>query len=240
MTVHMAARTFLAVVQMDRTQVAEPDDAFKLLHRKLVAHLRAQVIACSQGMARVDADAHTTLVLYPLDDAGYMLKAPTQVSPLPGGVLNHRRHTLGLGQGSVNLTGYLVQALLLTHTVQMAARMEVQHRQSQLLGASHLVQESGTALCQCLLVRRAEVDQVTVVRQHIAGFKATLREQLFERLHILRGQGFAHPTALVAGEKGKSLGSDGLGIQDGVTHASACAHMRSDIFTHNLVQLFYS
>ena len=106
-------------------------------------------------MAGVDAYAHTLLVLHPFDDAGDVLETPAQIRPLPRRVLDDGRHPFGPTEGKVNLAGNLVQALLLANLVQMTAGMEIQHPQTQQLRPLHLVEESGTALQQRLLVGRA-------------------------------------------------------------------------------------
>ncbi len=63
-----------------------------------------------------------------------------------------RRYTLGLAECEVHLTGYLVEAFLLADLVEVAAGVEVEHGESQLLGALHFVEEGGAAFLQGLLV----------------------------------------------------------------------------------------
>ena len=120
----------------------------------------------------------------------------------------------------------------------MAAGVEIKHGQPQQLGTVHLVEKSRTALGKGLLVGRAEIDKVAVVRQHILGFKAAFTQQGLEAVDFLLRQRLAHPAALVAGEEGESRGTDGLGVENGVSHASRRTDMGSDVFIRHSTSYF--
>ena len=102
----------------------------------------------------------------------------------------------------------------------MAAGVEIEHGQPQLLGTLHLVEKCVAAFLQGLLVGRAEVDEVAVVGQHILWLEAPFGEQLAETVNFFLPQGFANPAALVAGEERKGIGPNRLGIEDGVAHTT--------------------
>ena len=235
----MAARTLLAVVKVYGTEIVEAYHPLELLHGELIAHLSAQVVARRQRVAGVDTHSHAALVVDALDNAGDMLETPAQVRPLPRGVLYHSGYSFGLAEGEIDFAGYLVETLLLADTVEVAARMEIQHRQPQLLRPPHLVEKGCTALPQRLLVRRAEIDQITVVRQHIARFEPTLNKQSLETVDLRLTERFAHPAALVAGEKGKRRRADSLGIQHRVPHAPARTDVSSDKLSHK-AKIYFS
>lgn len=114
----------------------------------------------------------------------------------------------------------------------MAAGMEIQQPQPQLLAALHLIQESSARLCQRLRFRMSQVDQIAVVRQHMLERDTDLLAVGLKRLDTGFSQRFGVPTALVFGEQGKGLRADFRGIQRGVLNTAPGGHMRSDIF-HN-------
>ena len=118
----------------------------------MVAHLVAEVVAGGEGVAGVDADTYAALVVDALYDAGDVFKLPAEVGALSGGVLNNGGDAFGLSQGGVHLASYLVEAFLFAYLVEMAAGVEVEHGQSQLLGAFHLVEEGSTAFQKRFLV----------------------------------------------------------------------------------------
>ena len=146
------------------------------------------IIASGEGVTGVDAVPHPALILHTLNDIGKVLEAVANICALPCGVLNNSRHTLGTFQRIVDAVGHALQTLLLRATLQVATRVEVEHRQAQLLAAVHLIIEGCARLLQPLFGRMPQVDEVTVVRQDIAGIVAILLAALFEKCNTLLGQ----------------------------------------------------
>jgi len=73
------------------------------------------------------------------------------------------------------------------------------------------------------------------VGQDVLGRESTLGDELLEGVYLFSGEGFAGPGALVAGEKGKGVGPDGFGVEDGIAQAAAGADMGPDVFCHMAV-----
>lgn len=115
MPVHPRAAFFLAVVQMHSPKVFESNLLLKFIHRELVAHFVADVVAGGESVASVYADTHAALVVDAADNAGYLAELVPQVGALAGGVLNHGGDTFGFLQCEVDFLGNLVQAGFLAH-----------------------------------------------------------------------------------------------------------------------------
>ena len=185
-------------------------------------------------MAGVDAHAHARLVLHLVDDGGDVVETEPYVGALPGGVFNHSGDASRLVKGNVDAFGDAVKALLEGDLLEMAAGMEVEHRESQLLAALHLVQKRAPRFFQRLRLGLSQVDEVAVVRQDMVGGDAHLLTVGLEGLYGLGCEGRRYPLPLVLGEKGKRRGADAGGIQRGVFHTSCGTDVRSDIF-HRVV-----
>ena len=235
MTVHAAAASFLAVVEMHGAQVLASYESIELVEGESVAHLVADVVAGGEGVAGVYADAYTALVVHATDDACYLSEGVPEVGALPGGVLYHGAYLHGLAEGEVNLLGYLVEALLLAYLVEVRTRVEVEHGQPQLVAARHLVEEGVAAFQQVLLVGASEVDEVAVVWQHEAWLEASFGEERLEGCYLVGSEWLARPRPLVACEECEGVGSDGFGVEDSVADAARCADMCSDMFCHNFI-----
>lgn len=152
MAVHTAATAFFAVVEMDGTEVGEPDLAVELVEGELVAHLVGEVVASSEGMACVDADSHATFVIDSADDAGYLAEFESEVASLASGVLDNGGHALRLVEGAVDFLRNLVEAGLLAHLVEVTAWVEIEELESKLFATLHLIEECRTGLLKCLFV----------------------------------------------------------------------------------------
>ena len=150
--VHMAACILFAVVEVDSTEILLAYQAVELLEAEHIAHLGREVVAGGEGVAGVYADAHAALVVDACNDAGDVLELPSEVGALSGGVLDDGRHALCLAQCHVHLAGYLVKAFLFAYLVQMAAGVEVEHGEAQLLCSLHLVEEGSAGFLKGLLV----------------------------------------------------------------------------------------
>ena len=98
----------LAVVEMDGAEVLEAYDVLEIVETELVAHLVAEVVAGGEGVAGVDADTYAALVVDALNDAGDVLKLPTEVGTLSSCVLYNGGDAFGLAEGQVHLAGNLV------------------------------------------------------------------------------------------------------------------------------------
>lgn len=121
----------------------------------------------------------------------------------------------------------------------MAAGVEVEHGQAELLAASHLVEEGIARLEAVLRIGAAEVDKVAVVWQDVLWLKATVGNQKLECVNFVNGQRLAGPGLLVAGKEGEGIGTDCLGVEDCVANASACTYVSANVF-HLLVDFCVS
>lgn len=89
----------------------------------------------------------------------------------------------------------------------MAAGVEVEQRQPQLLAAGHLIDEGITGFFQRFFHRMAEVNQVAVVRQDLPGAKVILFTGGFEFGDGLVAERRGAPLALVLVKRAKAVAS---------------------------------
>ena len=78
--------------------------------------------------------------------------------------------------------------------------------------------------------RVPEVDQVTVVRKHLARLIAVLLAVFLEKPDAFFGQRVCEPLPLVLGEQGKCLRPYIVRVHGGILHPARCADMCSYIF----------
>ena len=149
---------------------------------------------------------------------------------LSGRILDDGRYPLRLFERQVYRLGNAREALVNRNLLQVAARVEVQQLQPQLLAALHLVEKSLPALLQPLGLRVSQVDEVAVVRQDMFGGKTILRAVLAKLLYTLLRQGCRLPLPLILGKESESLRSDGVCIYRGVLHATRGTYMSSNVF----------
>ena len=116
-----------------------------------------------------------------------MLEAESQVGPLAGRGFNHRRHSTGLLKNPVQRVRDTAQTLLLGNFVQMGTGMKIQHCKAKLFATLHLIEKSLLRHLQLCIVRRAQVNQKTVMRQDEFRKKAQLLAIAPERLGIRPG-----------------------------------------------------
>jgi hypothetical protein len=86
-------------------------------------------------VAGINAHADAGFIFHAVDDGRQMLELKAEVAALAGGVFNHRRDAFGFRQRDIDGFGNARQALVFRDLLQMAAGMEVQQRQPQLLAA---------------------------------------------------------------------------------------------------------
>ncbi|KFY48828.1 hypothetical protein V496_10221, partial [Pseudogymnoascus sp. VKM F-4515 (FW-2607)] len=75
---------------VQRAQVARPDHVIELGHRRCERGGGAQVVACGEGVACVDADAHAALVVDEPDHVAQVLEARADYVARPRHVLEER------------------------------------------------------------------------------------------------------------------------------------------------------
>ena len=123
------------------------------------------IVTGGKRVRRIEAYSHPALILYLIYNIGDLLERVAEIRSLSRRVLDHRRHAAGLIQRDIDRLGDARQAGIHLHLPQMASGMEIQHFQSQLLAACHLVQKSVTGFLQSLGVRVPQIDQIAIVRQ---------------------------------------------------------------------------
>ena len=213
-----------------QAQIAEANHLVETAESLFKPFGRRDVIPRRQRMSRVDTDTDARLVVHPVDDVGQLLECVAQVRPLPCRVFQHRADPRRTLQRPVDRLGDARQAILLAQLVQVAARMEIQPVEPQLLATLHFVQKGGTRFLQPLRFGMPQIDQVAVVRQDMRRLVAKLLATGFEQLDAFRRQRRRTPLPLVAGEKGECLCADGMRVEGSVFHASRCRYMCSDEF----------
>jgi hypothetical protein len=136
----------------------------------------AQVITGGKGVAGINADADAGFIFHAVDDGRQMFKLKAEVAALAGGIFNDRRHAFGFSQRDIDGLGNTRQALIFRYLLQMAAGMEVQQRQPELLAAAQFINKGIAGFFQRLFNRMTEVNQVAVVRQDLAGTKVVFSQ----------------------------------------------------------------
>ena len=230
--VHARGEWLFGIIQVHGAQVMCSDGLVKLFPGLLVTLFRLQIIAGGVGVAGVDADPHAVFVFYLVDDKGDMLEAEAHIAALPGGVLNYSGNVMCLVQCHVDALRDAPEAIFERNLVEVAARVEVQHVQTQLLAAFHLIEKGIARFLQRLFFGLPKVDEVAVVRQDEVGCDAGLPAIGLEGVNGFCRQRRRHPLPLVLGEQGKGGCANGHGIQRGVFHAAGSTDVRSYVF-HN-------
>ena len=159
-----------------------------------------QIITRSERMTGINADAHPTLVLHPVNNIGDLLERVAEIRSLSRRVLDHRRHAAGLIQRQVDRLRNQRQTFLVADLLQRTAGVKIQSIQPQLLAALHLVEESLPRLLQRIRVRVTEINQITVVRQYLSRRVPEFLAAFFEQCDTLRRQRCRLPLPLVLRE----------------------------------------
>lgn len=215
-TVNPAAKGAFGIVEVHAAQILKADDTVEVGKGLLAGFGAPQVVAGGKGVAGIDADADTGFIFHAIDDGREMLELKAEVAALAGGVFDHGGDAFGLGQRDIDRFGDARQALLLRDLLQMAAGVEVEQRQPQLLAAGHLIDEGITGFFQRFFHRMAEVNQVAVVRQDLPGAKVILFTGGFEFGDGLVAERRGAPLALVFGEEGEGGCFDFGGANGGI------------------------
>ena len=112
----------------------------------------------------------------------------------------------------------------------MAAGVEVQLDQSELMAALHLADEGGNRVAPLARIRLPEVDEVAVVRQNEFRPVAERAAVLPERRHRLFRVRRRRPLPLVLGEHGEGGRAQFMRVDRRVFNAAGDADVCSDIF----------
>ena len=116
----------------------------------------------------------------------------------------------------------------------MAAWMEIQQGQPQLLAAAHFIDKGIAGFFQRLFYRVAEVNQVAIVGQDLPGGEAIFFTGGFELRNGVIAQRGGSPLALVLGEQREGGGFNFGGANGGVSQTAGGANVRSNIFHKKL------
>ncbi|EWH00168.1 hypothetical protein Q427_20700 [Halomonas sp. BC04] len=112
----------------------------------------------------------------------------------------------------------------------MAAGMEVEQGEAELLAALHLVEEGGAGLLEPGGIRVAEVDQVAVVGKDLLGAEAMFPAGAAKGLDGSLFEGLGSPLALVLGEQGEGVGADLDGTKHGLVGTAGGADVGTQVF----------
>ncbi|MNE40862.1 hypothetical protein D3C80_1349080 [compost metagenome] len=201
--VNAAAKLALGIVKMHTAQVVKAHYVAQLFKRLLAILFGTQVVTGGESVAGINTDTDTALVFYTVDDRRQMFKFEPQIAALPGGILDHCGDALGFIQHDVDRLSDPCQAFILIDLHQVAARVEVQQRQPQLLAALHLIKKRLAGLLQCLRYRMAKVNQIAVVRQDLPWAIAVLCAGTFKLVYHVGRQRGSLPLTLIFSEQGE-------------------------------------
>ena len=217
---------------MPAAQVAQADGRVEFVEHPRVACARAQVVAGREQVAGVQAHPGAIGIGDALDQRGKLFEGAADVRPLPRRALHHGRHAFGLLQRLVDVPGDLLDAALAGHLHALlgGAGVEVQVAEPEHLAAAHLVQERDAGLGDHLRIGTAQVDQVAVMRQDVAGREPVLPAGAAEGGGVLVRQRALVPDPLVAGEHADGGGAELHRIAHGVLDAPGDRHVRADAF----------
>ena len=195
MSVDAACERFHAVVQMNGAQVAEAYHVAELSPHTLVVF--PQVVAGSERVARIDADAHAAFVVHLADDVRQMVEREAHVATLPRCVFDDGCYPARFVKRQVDAVGYAVEAFFVAYLPERAAGMEVEHRKSQLLAALHLFHKRVAALLDAFFCRMPQIDEIAVVGENVLWFKAALRAVFLECIDAFLRERRSEPLPLI-------------------------------------------
>lgn len=153
---------------MESLEVLVADDIVERVDSLLESFGRPQVMPSSKGMAGIDTDAYSLLVLDQGDNVSQILPGRPNDIATP-------RHVL---KNSYNCLGGLVRLVQLRRDTSnrsssaVAARrpgMEVVKPNAQLLASVEVIKEAGVRLVGLFLVGLCQVDQIRAVREGVLG-----------------------------------------------------------------------
>lgn len=137
--VYAGGECFHAVVQMDSAKIIETNDPVEFLPNLIVGS--GEVIAGSEGVACIHADAHPAFVFHEADDVGQLFQAVAHVRTLTCSVFDDGCYAGGLVKGDVDTLGDASEAFFRCFTVEVAAGVEVEAVEAELFATLHLVKE---------------------------------------------------------------------------------------------------
>ena len=199
--VYSGAQFLFAVVQVDGTEVGEADFVVELFPDALVGVF--EVIAGGVGVSCVSADSYAGLIGHSVYYASDLPEGESHVGALSGGILDDCGYAAGLFKSQVDALCNAIQALIGCNLLQVAAGVEVEHGQSQLLAALHLIQKRSTRFLQSLRIRAAQIYKVTVMRKYVSGLNSRLQHFGLKLLNFSLLQRCTKPLSLVLGKQSK-------------------------------------
>jgi hypothetical protein len=162
-----------------------------------------------------------------LDDRCQMLQPIPQRAPLPGRDLQAGDRAR-LGHGVVNdveRPGDLLQPRLLPRA-HVAAGMRDEVRDAERFASPKLLRERFDALFPQLGIRRAEIDQIGIVRDGL--FELQPSRVRLPPLHLGRVERGGAPLPLVGGKHLHSIHAEPLGIEQRLVHTAGDGEMRTE------------
>lgn len=193
---------------MERLEILQSDNLVKLLHHLRKGLWRPDIIPGSEGVARIDTDAHPRLVLHAVNNVPQLLEPRADNVPRASHVLQHGDGVLRLGVGPVQHLGYPAARLLHVRAAAVA-RVEVVQPDAQLVTPSEVIYEVGVGLLGLDVVRLREVDEVAAVGEGVPRRVVGVLdgEGAVLRADVGRERG-VRPFALGLEEEGEGVGAD--------------------------------
>ena len=223
------AKVFFGVVEMHRFEEWKPHQLVETLDHVVTALFCADVVAGCECVGCIDADPYPFAVLNVFDDFGEVFEGKSEVGALAGGVFDDSGNLVGFTERQVDRFCDAAEAVLFRNFSEMAARVEVDHKDAELFGSLELVEESFAGLPEFVGVGVAEVDEVAVVWQDRLHRKAVFNAALFEEADGFVGEWRGGPATLVFGEECESGGADFVGTDGGFFDSACSANVSSDV-----------
>lgn len=161
------------------------------------------IMSGCKGVAGVDADAHTVLILNQLDDVPQILPSCANDITAACHILQHGNHRLGCLVGLVQLRGNASDSSGPRVTVRRA-RVEVVQADAELFAAIQVVDEAGVGLVGLGLVSLGKVDEIGAVGKGMFSGAVAMVLALADELRLGgRIEGRVGPFALRFEEEGE-------------------------------------
>ena len=98
--------------------------------------------------------------------------------------------------------------------------MKIESVEPELFATVHLFDKGVTTLLERFLIRRAEIDKVTIVREYLTRSEAIFRAATLKKSYTLFGEGRREPLSLVFSKQGKSGCPDIMCIEGSIFHSA--------------------
>src|SRR6056297_1872700 len=181
--VDFAAELRFCVVDVDTHQLLEADDPLEGLHGLLIGLLGPQIVSGGKYMTGVDAHPDPIGVGRLIDESCQVFEAVTDVRSLSSSGFHNQLDYPCITKSGVHSLGIQGDALLLADLPEVASGMKIEEWNVQLFGPLSFVNKRIQRFLPFFLIRITQIDEITVVGQHVFGPDSDLLEVLLEGLN---------------------------------------------------------